>query len=104
MNKRIVINMISSADMVAGQGVGSAYEEQVQLVKEGASDIFDVRVNEHCKSDINHFHTIDPVFYVKMKTSKADNLKTVISFLVRRITSESSTETDCVLPSHREIQ
>ena len=56
LNKRIVINMISSADMVAGQGVGSAYEEQVQLVKEGASDIFDVRVNEHCKSDINHFH------------------------------------------------
>ena len=48
MNKRIVINMISSADMVAGQGVGSAYEEQVQLVKEGASDIFDVRVNVHC--------------------------------------------------------
>lgn len=74
MNKRIVINMISSADMVAGQGVGSAYEEQVQLVKEGASDIFDVRVNEHCKSDINHFHTIDPVFYVKMKTSKAVNV------------------------------
>ncbi len=74
MNKRIVINMISSADMVAGQGVGSAYEEQVQLVKEGASDIFDVRVNEHCKSDINHFHTIDPVFYVKMKTSKAANV------------------------------
>lgn len=74
MNRRIIINMISSADKVAGQGVGSAYEEQVQLVKEGASDLFDVRVNAHCKADINHFHTVNPNYYVKMKTSKAVNV------------------------------
>lgn len=74
MNRRIVINMISSANKVAGQGVGSAYEEQVQLVKEGASDIFDVKVNAHCKADINHFHTINPNYYVKMKASRAINV------------------------------
>ncbi len=74
LDNRIIINMLSTADKVAGQGVGSAYEEQVQLVKEGASDLFDVRINAHCKADINHFHTINPNFFVKMKTSKAANV------------------------------
>ena len=32
---KYTINMVSSADTVKGQGVGSAYEEQVKLVKEG---------------------------------------------------------------------
>ena len=45
MDKRIVINMLSNADKVEGQGVGSAYLEQVKLVSEGASDLFDVRIN-----------------------------------------------------------
>ena len=74
MKRRIVINMLSSADKVAGQGVGSAYEEQVHLVKEGASDLFDVRINEHCKADINHFHTVNPNYYVKMRASNAINV------------------------------
>lgn len=74
MNKRITINMISSADKVAGQGVGSAYEEQVALVKEGAGDLFDVFINAHCKADINHFHTVNPNYYIKMKASKAINV------------------------------
>ena len=38
--------MYSSAYKVDGQGVGSAYEEQVNLVKEGASDIFEVGINK----------------------------------------------------------
>ena len=37
--KKLSITMYSSADKVAGQGVGSAYKEQVRLVKEGASDL-----------------------------------------------------------------
>ena len=36
--EKIIINMVSSADKVQGQGVGSAYEEQVALVKEGLKD------------------------------------------------------------------
>ena len=39
---KISINMLSSADKVAGQGVGSAYLEQVSLVRDGASDLFDI--------------------------------------------------------------
>ena len=70
-NKKIRIIMYSSADKVDGQGVGSAYEEQVQLVKEGASDVFDVVVNDWTKKpDIQHFHTVDPIFFRRCKIVK----------------------------------
>ena len=58
--------MLSSADKVAGQGVGSAYLEQVNLVREGASDLFDVYINSHKKCDIVHVHTVDLWNYFKM--------------------------------------
>ena len=63
---RISINMLSSADKVAGQGVGSAYLEQVNLVREGASDLFDIYINSHKKCDIVHVHTVDLWNYFKM--------------------------------------
>jgi len=66
--KKIVINMLSSADKVDGQGVGSAYLEQVNLVKE--SKYFKVLVNSKEQSDIVHSHTIDPVNYFRMKKNK----------------------------------
>lgn len=72
--EKITINMLSSADKVAGQGVGSAYLEQVQLVKEKLSDIFDVTINGGIKYDIMHHHTIDPINYIKMKLTKGINV------------------------------
>ena len=71
LDKKIVINMLSSADKVEGQGVGSAYLEQVNLVKEGASDLFTVEINSGKKADIIHSHTIDPQNYLKMKNNKS---------------------------------
>ena len=54
--KKISINMLSKADSVDGQGVGSAYLEQVALVKE-CDDLFDVSVNGRGnKYDIVHVH------------------------------------------------
>ena len=41
---KIRINMLSQATSVDGQGVGSAYIEQVALVKEN-DDIFEVEIN-----------------------------------------------------------
>lgn len=76
MNK-ISINMLSKADSVKGQGVGSAYLEQVKLVTEGASDIFDVRINDWRDADILHHHTIEPMNYLRMKTSKGLNISYV---------------------------
>lgn len=77
MKKRITINMLSSADKVDGQGVGSAYLEQVALVKDGARDYFSVRVNSRDKADIIHCHTIDPINYLKMKMNKGVNVSYV---------------------------
>lgn len=75
--KKIVIDMLSSADKVDGQGVGSAYLEQVSLVKEGTKKIFDVRVNDKRDADINHYHTIDFNNYIRMSTTKGINVSYV---------------------------
>jgi 1,2-diacylglycerol-3-alpha-glucose alpha-1,2-galactosyltransferase len=62
------INMISSAYKVKGQGVASCYDEQVLLIKEGLADKFSVRENRNGErfraADINHYHTIDPAFFI----------------------------------------
>ncbi|MBY5033849.1 glycosyltransferase family 4 protein [Streptococcus gallolyticus] len=63
MSKKI-INMMSSATKVSGQGVGSAYLEQVDLVKTGLSEDFEVTINQYKPADITHYHTIDPQFYL----------------------------------------
>lgn len=64
--KKLRINMLSKADSVDGQGVGSAYLEQVALVKE-CDDIFDITVNKKgSKFDIVHAHTINPSYLFKM--------------------------------------
>lgn len=73
MKKKIIINMLSSADKVPGQGVGSAYLELVRLLTRGGVKL-DIRINAHGKADINHFHTVDPQFFLKMKASKAVNV------------------------------
>lgn len=65
-----IINMLSSADKVKGQGVGSAYLEQVALVENGLSHEFKVKVNSSKSGDIQHFHTIDLKHYLKALTSK----------------------------------
>lgn len=77
--KKISINMLSSADKVAGQGVGSAYLEQVQLVK--SSKLFDVKINSKEKTDIIHTHTIDPINYFKMKKNKKGTNVAYVHFL-----------------------
>lgn len=63
--EKLRINMLSKADSVDGQGVGSAYLEQVALVKE-SNDLFDVKVNAHGHFDIVHVHSVNPSFYFKM--------------------------------------
>ena len=63
--KKISINMLSNADKVAGQGVGSAYSELVNLLRD--SDEFDIFINSRKKCDITHIHTVDPRYYFRMK-------------------------------------
>lgn len=72
--KKISINMLSSADKVPGQGVGSAYLELIKLLKEDAKDDFDIVINKGTKYDILHAHTIDPQNYIKLKLTKGKKI------------------------------
>lgn len=66
----ISINMLSRADMVKGQGVLSAYNEQVNLVKEELTDEFEVLENKLKLCEIVHFHTINPEFFFMIPFAK----------------------------------
>lgn len=70
----ITINMLSSADKVKGQGVSSAYLEQVDLVREGLKDTFDVKVNSLECCDIMHYHTIDLDHFLGIPFSKVSGV------------------------------
>lgn len=71
---KISINMLSNADKVDGQGVGSAYLEQVSLIKDELNDYFDVYINSSHDTDIIHCHTILPEYLIKMKMGKSINV------------------------------
>jgi len=60
------INMLSTAYKVKGQGVGSAYEEQVGLVKGNMADDFEIYENKVMFADITHYHTIGPLYYLTL--------------------------------------
>ena len=63
--------MLSMADSVDGQGVGSAYLELMKLLKEDGKDEFEILLNDKIKnSDIIHSHTVEPRNYFKMKRAK----------------------------------
>lgn len=70
--KKIKINMLSMADSVEGQGVGSAYLEQVSLVKQ--SNKFNIIINSKEKADIVHCHTFEPRCYYRMIRNKGVNV------------------------------
>lgn len=64
------INMLSSADKVKGQGVGSAYLEQVNLVQNGLDKEYKVVINKKRRTEIMHYHTIDFKHYLSVPFAK----------------------------------
>ena len=65
---KIKINALSKADTVIGQGVGSAYIEQIKLIKEMSND-FDIEINSKSSDfDIYHLHTVN--FRYKLRMNK----------------------------------
>ncbi len=74
---KIRVNMLSSADAVEGQGVGSAYLELISLLKEEAYHAIDLTINESGYFDINHIHTIDPMNFYKIKMHRGANIMAV---------------------------
>ena len=62
---KIRINMLSGAEVAKGQGVASAYNEQVSLIKK-ISD-FEVEINsKSSKFDIYHIHSVNPSYRIRM--------------------------------------
>lgn len=64
------INMLSSADKVKGQGVMSAYEEQLNLVKNNLKNKYKVSVNKVKFADIMHYHTINLEYFLTLPFAK----------------------------------
>jgi 1,2-diacylglycerol-3-alpha-glucose alpha-1,2-galactosyltransferase len=69
--KKITVNMKSTAQSVPGQGVGSAYAEQVALIKQFLPHKFRVYENAHIQADITHYHTINPTYFLSRKHDTA---------------------------------
>ncbi len=64
------INMLSQAAKVKGQGVLSAYEEQVKLVRENLDDMLLCSENKLECADIMHYHTINPQYFFTLPVAK----------------------------------
>lgn len=62
--------MLSSAEKVKGQGVGSAFREQVNLVTEGLKSEYQIDINKFSRSDIMHYHTIDVSHFLSIPFAK----------------------------------
>ncbi|MBZ2202210.1 MAG: glycosyltransferase family 4 protein [Lentilactobacillus hilgardii] len=58
------INMFSTATKVKGQGVGSAYSELINMLEKHFPREFDIKINNYAQSDISHYHTINPTFFL----------------------------------------
>lgn len=58
----ISINIMSSADKIKGQGVLSAHDEQVELVKEIGE--YNIKENKINICDITHFHTVNLEYFL----------------------------------------
>lgn len=66
----ISINMLSKADTIKGQGVLSAHDEQLELVKKEFPDLFHIYENKHKLCNIMHYHTINPQFFLALPFAK----------------------------------
>ena len=63
---KLRINMLSNAESVKGQGVASAFREQVTLISEMKDD-FEMAINSRSsKFDIYHIHTVDPKYRIRI--------------------------------------
>ena len=76
--KKIRVNMLSMADSVDGQGVGSAYLELIKLLKTKGKNDFEIQINKNVKNcDIVHAHTFEPKNYFKLKKAKVPTISYV---------------------------
>lgn len=68
--EKIIINMSYTGDKIEGQGVGAATKEQINLIKDKCNDDFNVIINKMSKYDLLHVHTIDPMSFIRMFSTR----------------------------------
>lgn len=71
--ENIKVRVLSKATLVKGQGVGSAYLEQVELIKSNPDLISVYLKKDKGRCDIYHIHTVNPTYYLRM-TKKHTNI------------------------------
>ncbi len=59
------LHVFSKSESSEGQGVHSAFLEQVKLAEEVVGKDYSIRINPCMLGDINHFHTVNLRFYLK---------------------------------------
>ncbi|WP_390410389.1 glycosyltransferase family 4 protein [Lacticaseibacillus jixiensis] len=77
----IDIHMFSSADKVAGQGVGAVYTELIDLLKRYFPNEFKISINNYRPSLVSHYHTIDPAFFASTFSKKRGRKIGYVHFL-----------------------
>ncbi|KRM71142.1 glycosyltransferase family 4 protein [Lacticaseibacillus brantae] len=77
----IDIHMFSSADKVAGQGVGAVYDELLELLRKYFPDEFKISINNYKPSIISHYHTIDVPFFLSTFSKKRGRKIGYVHFL-----------------------
>jgi len=73
----IKVGMRSLATSVKAQGVGSAYEEMIHLLAEYGKDEIEILRHGLTRSDVIHFHTLDPVSFLRMKLTRKPTIASV---------------------------
>lgn len=66
----LTVAHFSKADSVKGQGVGSAYLELIRLQKTRLKDQLTIQINDYAPSDISHYHTINPQYFLTSFSKK----------------------------------
>ncbi len=64
------ISVMSLADKVKGQGVGSAYSEQLNLIEERLDGVYDIKKNTIKSGEITHYHSINFRFFMHSLLNK----------------------------------
>ena len=73
----IKVGMRSLATSVKAQGVGSAYEEIIHLITEYGKNEIEILHHGLIRSDIIHFHTLDPFSFLCMKLTRKPTIASV---------------------------
>ena len=67
---KIKLNMSYSGEKIEGQGVGAATKEQINLIETKCTDTFDVLKNKYRGYDVLHVHTVDPLSFIRIFTTR----------------------------------